>query len=87
MRYLNKEKYTKWRNAVLERDDYKCMWPGCSCKKKLTVHHIKKWADDHYLRYAVGNGITLCRVHHRRIWGQEEQWEHFFMERIKDSNE
>ena len=70
--------------ASLERDGYRCQFPGCTRRRGLEVHHIRYRSagggDDE------GNKVTLCHVHHRRVihegyarlWGTAPQglrWE------------
>jgi len=78
-RDFNDPAYAKWRKDIRKRDRYKCQWPGCASKKRLEVHHIKRWADNPALRYSINNGITLCRSCHRRIKGNEEHYELFLL--------
>jgi transposase len=61
--------YKLWAEAILKRDNYICQKCG---KKggKLEVHHIFNWADYPELRYAIDNGITLCRECHREFHKQ-----------------
>lgn len=66
--------YKNWKTAVFKRDRYQCQWPGCTCKKKLQAHHIRRWADCILTRYQVSNGITLCKSHHFMIRNKEEQY-------------
>lgn len=49
----------KFRNAVLERDGYRCVLCG-STDKRLIADHIKPWAMHPELRTDVNNGRTLC---------------------------
>jgi hypothetical protein len=53
------------RNAVLARDDYRCVVPGCRSRRWLEVHHLKAWA------WGGGHGEdnlgTLCRGHHAHV--------------------
>lgn len=63
--------YKEFRSKVLARDKHVCQWPKCGSRKRLCVHHIRRWADNHSLRYDTLNGITLCRVCHDRIKDQE----------------
>jgi 5-methylcytosine-specific restriction endonuclease McrA len=72
--------YAKWREEVRRRDGGACQWPGCKCrnKRKLEIHHIKKWSDHPSSRYALANGITLCKDCHKKIKGSEENYEEFF---------
>lgn len=57
--------YVLWRKAIYKRDNYACR----ICNKKggyLDAHHIKSFKDYPELRTAIDNGITLCKVCHRR---------------------
>jgi 5-methylcytosine-specific restriction endonuclease McrA len=72
MRNYNDPQYKAFRAAVRRRDKYKCQYPGCECKSKLKVHHIRRWSDAPLLRFNADNGITLCRTHHDRITGNED---------------
>lgn len=74
--------YTDFRKAVLKRDKRKCMMPGCGKRNKLNVHHIKKWASAHAVRYDPKNGITLCKQCHDSIKGKEIHYEALFKEII-----
>lgn len=61
------ERYTAWRNAVLDRDGYVCRHCGRLCKKHekgLAAHHLKPYADFPELRFDISNGVTLCRSCH-----------------------
>lgn len=49
----------KFRNAVLERDNYTCVLCNAT-DKKLIADHIKPWAEYPELRESVDNGRTLC---------------------------
>lgn len=56
--------YKLWRNAVFMRDDYKCK----NCKRKgiyIEAHHIKGWSQYPELRFAIDNGLTLCKECHK----------------------
>ena len=66
--------YTEFRSKVLARDKRTCQWPHCGSTKRLCVHHIKKWADYHSLRYDKLNGITLCKTCHDRIKDAEDYY-------------
>src|ERR1700728_482460 len=57
--------YKVWRLQVFERDDYRCF----DCGERggdLEAHHIYPFALFPRLRFAIENGITLCRQCHRK---------------------
>lgn len=74
-RNFDEPQYVAWRDRVRRRDGYRCQWPGCKCRKRLHVHHIRRWADNPLLRFMDDNGITLCYNHHEFIRGREEDFE------------
>ena len=77
-------KYSKWRNSVLQRDDYKCKMCGKSEDESiLNVHHIIRYADNEELRTDADNGITLCYECHKKIFGKEKEFEEYFKQLIK----
>jgi 5-methylcytosine-specific restriction endonuclease McrA len=78
MRNYNDPDYKTWRNHVRNRDRHVCKMPGCKGKRKLNVHHIKRWADYPMLRYDPTNGITLCKKCHKLVTGSEQQYEGLF---------
>lgn len=56
--------YRNWRNAVMKRDNYKCVF----CSKKggdLESDHIKPVSEFPDLIYNVDNGRTLCLTCHK----------------------
>lgn len=57
--------YKIWREAVLDRDVYKCC--ACGSRENLHAHHIKPFAEYPDKRFDVRNGITLCDKCHRAI--------------------
>lgn len=74
--------YKKWRLSVYRRDNFCCQFPGCGKKgkfAKLQAHHIKRWADFPELRFQLTNGVTLCKMCHKRIEGQEQNYESLFL--------
>jgi len=77
-------RYKKWRADVRKRDGFKCKM--CGSNKKLQVHHIKRWADYPTLRFEISNGITLCKLHHKRMWGREDDFVALCMTLISNGN-
>lgn len=77
--------YKKFRKQVLSRDKHQCQWYGCNNKKRLNVHHIKRWADCPGLRFDINNGITLCRAHHDMIKGDEQIYESVFFKIVANN--
>lgn len=66
--------YKAWRFGVFSRDGWCCI--KCQTKgKPIEAHHIKRWADEPRLRYAISNGATLCKDCHGLITGREELYE------------
>jgi hypothetical protein len=55
--------YRLWRESVLTRDNYECIW--CGSKENLHVDHIKQFAFYPELRFAIDNGRTLCVPCHK----------------------
>lgn len=72
--------YKLWREAVVKRDNYACIW--CGVKQgwnkelrrqiKVEADHIKRFAHYPELRFAIDNGRTLCQDCHRttNTWGR-----------------
>ena len=63
--------YKLWRTAVFQRDSYQCVWGGKEHGDKLHADHIKSFSQFPELRFAIGNGRTLCVECHRKTdtWG------------------
>lgn len=57
-----------WRESVLKRDNYRCIW--CAATENLEADHIKPKAAFPHLIYDIANGRTLCKVCHRRRHGR-----------------
>lgn len=56
--------YRIWREAVLKRDNNKCVWCNLT-NVRINVDHIKPFAHYPELRFAIDNGRTLCEVCHK----------------------
>ena len=63
LRIRNSKEYKLWRLAVLERDNFTCVWCG---NKGIIADHIKPFALFPELRFAIDNGRTLCRDCHKK---------------------
>ena len=59
-------KYWEWRDAVKEKDSWKCQHCGCEERKILHAHHIIAWEKDKNLRFDISNGMTLCKHCHAK---------------------
>jgi len=60
--------YRLWQVAVYKRDDYICRICGRKCSaKQIVAHHILSFNDFPELRFAINNGMTLCRSCHIKI--------------------
>ena len=57
--------YSRWRRAVLKRDNRTCQ--RCGGITDLEVHHVHAFKDDEAKRMAVSNGITLCIKCHAAV--------------------
>jgi 5-methylcytosine-specific restriction endonuclease McrA len=55
--------YREWRNAVLRRDNYTCIF--CKSKFSIEAHHIYSFAGFPELRFDMTNGLSLCRKCHQ----------------------
>jgi len=58
--------YRLWRNAVYQRDNYTCQECNISIGGNLEAHHIKSFAVFPELRFAIDNGIILCKECHKK---------------------
>lgn len=62
--------YRRWRQCVLERDNYTCQMCGKQ-GGKLNVHHIERYRNNIERRTDVSNGITLCEKCHKELHQRE----------------
>lgn len=70
--------YKAWRFAILCRDSGRCRWcdsEGVRNYTKLEVHHIIPFSVCQDI--VIDNGITLCRDHHNRTRGRENEFADF----------
>ncbi len=58
-------KAKKWRETVLERDNFTCQ--ECGSTEQLHVHHILPFADHPERRWDINNGLTVCVSCHEKI--------------------
>lgn len=73
--------WRKWREEVLERDNYICQLCG-ETEGRLHAHHILPKRDYPELIYNVDNGITLCQDCHTAIHFKEEDYADYFIDLI-----
>jgi hypothetical protein len=59
-------KYKQWRTSVFTRDEFTCRRCGV-VGAELNAHHDKAWATHPELRFAIENGITLCKECHIEV--------------------
>lgn len=53
------------RHAILQRDGWRCQYPGCRGRAHLEAHHIHY--DGHRGCDHAHNLVTLCHAHHALI--------------------
>lgn len=67
----NSGTHRRWKDRVKARDGYRCR--SCGSAADLSVHHVWDWHHNTALRYADGNGITLCGRCHRQVENRKHQ--------------
>jgi hypothetical protein len=58
----SKHSYDQVRKLVLERDHWKCTYPGCNARRELHVHHLEFRSRGG--GHEPWNLTTLCHFHH-----------------------
>ena len=53
------------RRAVLARDRYKCVVPGCNNRIWIDIHHLVH--REHGGEHTMANLVSTCTVHHRMV--------------------
>ena len=65
----NSAAHKEWAREVMRRDRWTCQKCDATKRRELVAHHVVPWSKDRSLRFAVSNGLTLCRschaAHHR----------------------
>lgn len=59
--------YKDWRLSVFKRDGFACVGCGDNRGGNLQAHHILSFTKYPNLRLDVSNGVTLCRLCHKKI--------------------
>jgi len=78
--------YAEWRRRVLSRDKWCCQMPNCKRRKRLQVHHIRKWSSASSLRFDIENGITLCYGCHKEVTNKENFYEPLFNQIVREKD-
>ena len=73
-RNFNDPFYREVMSKIKKRDGKKCQMPGCKKRRRLQVHHIRRWADSPSLGFDPYNLITLCRGCHDSIKDKESHY-------------
>lgn len=71
-RWYKLKRWSQLRRSVLDRDGWRCQWPGCGCllrdgradPRAAVVDHILPHRGDAILFWSGGNLQSLCKTHH-----------------------
>lgn len=75
--------WKKWRESVFKRDDYTCQECGV-IGGYLEPHHIKPIREDWKQIFEIKNGITLCRICHKRTMFKESNFTEKYLKIISE---
>jgi hypothetical protein len=61
--------FTRRQRRAMAKRDGGCMYPGCGRPPgDCEAHHVNPWAESpHHHKSEVGDGILLCRRHHKLV--------------------
>lgn len=81
-------RWEQLKKDCLERDGHRCAFidengKRCTNKKMLEIHHIYRKKDRPDLAFNLGNTISLCKFHHKKVTGFEEIYVLKFLTYIK----
>ncbi|MBW3634867.1 MAG: HNH endonuclease [Armatimonadetes bacterium] len=65
-------RYSEWRRAVFERDNFTCQVCG-QRGGLLNAHHLRSWAKHPEARFEISNGLTVCADHCHKIKDRERK--------------
>src|SRR3990167_10657307 len=71
--------YKAWRQRVLERDGFSCVWCG-QLRGEIEADHIYPFSYHPELRFDINNGRTLCRKCHSKTptYGWNLMWKKYY---------
>ena len=80
---VESKKFQEIKKKVKARDKSICGLCG-KYRSRGEIHHIRKWADNPYLRYEERNLIYLDFVCHKKIKGCEDSYIPIFENKIRE---